>query len=156
MLLEEVYEAVRDLLRAFITDPIARDGHWIFPDYPREDATMPRISVYHTGTARTEIGMGDQGSRFIVTFEIGIWTNSRTTAIIKLDSKSDKKKGSELREYLGDLVMDTFIEKRQYLMDTYGFVDARVVGTTIVPYDPSTDLYNKRILVELTFDVLKA
>lgn len=151
MLFEGAYENIVAFLRGQVTDPITRTGQWIYPDYPREDTQMPRISVLHLGTSRTEIGLGDQGSRIFATFEIGIWTNSRISATIN----GDPKKGSELREYVGDEVTEAFINKRQYLLTTYGFLDCKLIGTTLVPYDPSTDLYNKRLMIELVWDVAK-
>ena len=113
---------------------------------------MPRISIAHLGTSRDEIGLGDEGSRFISVFEIGVWTNSRISATIE----GDVKKGSELREHIGDKIVKAFIDNRRYLLDTYGFLDARLIGTTLIAYDPSNDLYRKLLTVEVTWDASRS
>ena len=70
---EEMHNNLRTFLRAELTHPITSGANWIYPGYPREDASFPRISINHIGTKREEIGLGDQGSRLISTFEIGIF-----------------------------------------------------------------------------------
>ncbi len=149
MLIEDIYSVLMDFLNDNIDDPHpTRTEKWIYPQRPRQDTTMPRISITHASTSRVEIGVGDIGSRVDAVFEIGIWCDSRFTITV---DETDIK-GNRLMEYIGDKVMDLFINKRKFLKDEYGFLDALIVGTSLTPYNPGTDLYHKSIFVDLQWD----
>jgi len=145
--LEKIYQGLIQFLREKVHDPIERGANWIFPDYPREDATMPRISVLQTGATRTDIQIGGGGWRFVHVFEIGIWTNSRA----EMTYQGIKYKGSRLREWLADQVLDAFVSyKSQAISMIDGSVrDIIVSSTRTSPYIPTMDVYGKTLTVEV-------
>lgn len=59
---KDVRIAVRDLLRNNLDDPISarsnKGKHWIYEDYPRQDATLPRIGMQDVSDTFTPLSIG--------------------------------------------------------------------------------------------------
>jgi len=143
-LLEEVYDRLLGFLRTNIDNPVTPGKKWIYPDYPRVDASFPRIAILHMGTYRTEIGVGGKGDRHTHLFEISVWVDTKSEATID----TEKYKGNKLREYIGDKVIKTLIDKRKDLR-VYNILDIYLREARNLPYDPDTRLWRKNIIIEV-------
>jgi len=115
------------------------------------DVTMPRISIIQIGSYERERSVGDEGTLWEITFDIDVWTNSRTQATIG----GIKYGGSKLREYLSDKVIAAFLDNRTTLATQYNIIGT-VIGTIFThPYDEELDLYRKTIPVTMTLERIK-
>jgi len=148
---KRLYEIVRDYLRERLPDPINRGGHWIYPDYPREDAKMPRIGIVVYGTYTTEFGLGFRGQRVFSRVEVSVWTDSRKDGIVD----GLRYRGSGLREALSDKIINILIGGRAELSRLYGIKDVRLVSTTVYAYNPDRDLYRKDLVFDFVWDTEK-
>lgn len=148
---ETLYEGLVKYLRDNFPDPLGKGRVWIYPGEPRQDATMPRVWIEETGLWRTEIGLGDRGSRINTYFEIGIITNSRTTVTVN----GDVKKGSELREWIASKIVKLIVDGRDYLRKTLGIIDIFLVGSRTYPYNEPIDLYRKDLFIRVEWEIPK-
>lgn len=59
---KDVRLAVRDLLRQNLEDPLTsradKGQHWIYEDYPRQDATLPRIGMQDVSGTYEPLSVG--------------------------------------------------------------------------------------------------
>ncbi len=139
-------------LRSKIVDPISRGSDWIYPDYPRADATMPRLSLIQTGSFSREQGVGDQGTYWDVTFDIDVWVNKRSIATIS----GSKYTGSKLRNYLADKVVSAVLDNRSDLTISPYNLMGTVIGSVFThPYDEELELYRKTIPVTVSIRRIK-
>jgi len=149
-LLEEVYTRLLDFLRANVDNPVTPGKKWVYPDYPRLDATFPRVAISHIGSYRTEIGVGGKGDRHRHTFEISVWVDTKSEAIID----DTIYKGNRLREYIGDRIIKTIIDKRKDLRQ-YNIIDIYFREARNLPYDPETRIWRKNIIIEVETEVYR-
>lgn len=133
---------------------IGQTKEFIYIDYPRLDAKMPRISLSLTGSIQRPAAIGANvdltGGTLAVyeeaTFEIGIFVH-RTNATTNL---SPKRKGTSLRDYLGDQVVDVLLKQRKVLF-SQGILDIEKIGETSFPFDEETELFVKTITFRVLF-----
>jgi len=156
MKIEALERALVSLLRTELTSEKTQVGQtkeWIYVDYPRLDATMPRISLTLTGSVQTPLGIGAEmgvsntlGVRETTTFDIDVFVHrtNRTTGI------SPTRAGTSLRDYLGDQIIDVLLKKRGYLTSTYGIEDIVILAQIPQPYDEETELFRKIITIQVT------
>jgi len=155
MSMESLFRALRQLLQDNILDP--RTGEkpstrkWIQPDYPRLDATFPRISIHQADLDQSELAIGrriddtSKGDRLSIFFEINIWVKIGELFTIG----SDKKGGNELREYLGDQVIDAISKNKETFCSQNTLDDMIITTARSLPFDPDTRLYQKSVLLEM-------
>jgi len=146
-----MHEIVRDFLREKVPDPISRGKNWIYPSYPREDATMPRVSIVVIGTSTDEFGLGFKGQRVTSRVEVSVWIDSRREGVV--DGK--KYRGSGLREALGDKIINVLLEGRPELLQKYDIKDVRLATTSVYAYDPARDIYRKDLYFDFIWDTKK-
>lgn len=152
-----VQEDLVDFLRGTISPPHTGTGNWIYVDYPRTDATFPRISVTHTGGGLKDAYIGDwDGSTFVMksslTFDIDVWvglTNRATYATVIYT-------GTSLRDYLTNKVVNALQENREYLRSSYNFQDVEITNIITQPLDEENNIHQKTISITITFDWTKA
>jgi len=162
MKIEELNRFITDYLRRNVTIVgDLRTAPWIYMDYPRYDATFPRISVTHTSAPTEPIGIGHEGLYFNISYDIDIWIKKGN--FYTIDGK--KYTGSSLRDYLTDLVVRKLIlnnppiygydgstiaaTPRQYFK-TQGIYDIKIDGMSSVPYDDEYEIFRKTISITLT------
>ena len=163
MNLEDLNRFLVDYLRRNIylpdnTQPL----NWIFMDYPRFDATFPRISITQTASPTEPIGIGNEGLYFNVSYDIDIWVKKGNFAV---GAGAKKYTGSSYRDYLVDKIVKKLIIQsppiygsdgstiqatpRQYFK-TMGIYDIKIDSTMSVPYDDEFELFRKTIGITLT------
>jgi len=163
MKIEELNRFIVDYLRRNITiEGYGETGKpWIYMDYPRYDATFPRISVTQTSSPTEPIGIGHEGLYFNVSYDIDVWIKKGN--IFTISSK--KYTGSSLRDYLTDIVVRKLILSEGTLLNisggtltvgprvyfkSQGIYDIKVDNVSSVPYDDEYEIFRKTIGVTLT------
>jgi len=114
----ELVNEIITLLKNNIVDPntarAAAGKNWIFPDFPYEKSSMPRISVVYLGHTEPEY-YGVNGGMILIyplRYEISIWT--RMGEAYTIDSV--KYSGSGLLDVLADKIVNV-MENNQFSID---------------------------------------
>jgi hypothetical protein len=127
----------------------------IFMDYPRPDATFPRISVtqaahYATPSAIGEQGPEGKGQYQYTTYEIDIWVQKGNA--FQLDSlPAPKHAGTSLRDRLGDDVIQTLMDGKKYLRETYNIYDIEITSAVTIPYMDAYEIFRRSITVRIYY-----
>lgn len=129
-------------------------SEWIYVDYPRLDAKMPRISLTLTSSpqrafgigADVEAGSGTLGVLEETVFDIDIWVHrtNKTTGL------SPQRGGTSLRDWLSDQVVTVLLKKRADLKTAKGILDIEKIGETPYPFDEDTELFRKTLTFRVT------
>jgi len=148
-MLQELIKAIRQLLINNVKDPrtdsVPSSRKWIQPDYPRIDATYPRISILHSGTDRREAGIGENKAVYEITLDIDVWVRIGESFTITEDSTQRDISGNELREWLSDQIITTIEKNRSSFCSSYNCLDLYITGIRSLPFDPETRLLRKTI-----------
>lgn len=142
---------------ATVKTQVGQTKEWIYVDFPRPDAKMPRISLTLSSSPQRPAGIGAEvgasggtlGVYEETTFDIDIWVHriNKTTGI------TPKRAGTALRDYLGDQVVDVLLKKRAYLSGTISsneIIDVEKIGEIPYPFDEETELFRKTITFTVT------
>jgi len=134
---------------------VSQTSEWIYVDFPRLDAKMPRISVTLASSPSRPAGIGanvDSGSGTFgifeeTTFDIDIWVHrtNKTTGI------SPKRAGTSLRDWLGDRIVDVLMKERDNLKSSDGILDIEKIGETPFPFDEEKEIFRKTITFRITY-----
>ena len=109
-MLRTLMQAIVNLLRNNIEDPTGQRGvFWIYPDAPRVNAQPPWISVYPLGMKETTKTIAK--SLFELQYAILILVDVKQDPCI---INEEKYSGGKLLDYLGDKVLETFRNNRQF------------------------------------------
>jgi len=133
---------------------VGQTSEWIYVDYPRLDAKMPRISLTLISSMQRPASVGgdfDLGGGTLAVyeeslFEIDVWvhrTNKMTSPI--------KRAGTALRDYLGDEIVDVLLKQRKVLAQSNsGLIDIEKTGESNQAYDEDREIFRKTIVVRVT------
>lgn len=154
MKIEDLERTLIGVLRTGTSGTIApyigQTGEFIYVDYPRLDATMPRISLTLASSAQSPAGIGANvalsstlGVWEATSFDIDIWVHRSNK------TSSPVKGGTSLRDYLGDTIVDILLGAKNTLR-SYGIVDIEKTGETVSPYDEDNELFRKTITILVT------
>jgi len=138
-------------LNAAISITYHYDQTWIYPDYPREDATMPRISVFYVGGFESRRGIGEQFDAttkkrmFVASHQIDIWIKKGD--VWKVDGT--KISGGKLLDVIADDVLDALVKNKEWLYRAFNIHDLIVSSSRDWGYDEDTQLYRKTITIDL-------
>ena len=151
--IETLNRTLVDFLRTYVIHPSAsKKSKWIYVDYPRPDATFPRISVSQIGHTTSSAGIGERGPSDLgewqeTSFDIDIWVKKGNS----FDIDGSVKTGTALRDYLGDQVIQQLMNGKQWLLTNKFIKDLRITGTMTVPYMDSNELFRRTITIRLTY-----
>ncbi|MBE8539414.1 hypothetical protein [Geoglobus acetivorans] len=149
----ELVNEIITLLRNNIPDPnTARANagkNWIYPDFPHEKATMPRISVVYIGHSEPDFYGVNGGTALLypLRYEISVWVRRGETFTVG----NEELGGGALLDYLADQVINV-IESNAFSM-TNVVVAKCVGGGSIVIEEQNTGILRKPL--EFTFYYLK-
>ena len=127
----------------------------IFMDYPRPDATFPRISVTQAAHYTTHAAIGEQGPQGkgeyqYTTYEIDIWVQKGNA--FQLDSGSaPKHAGTSLRDRLGDDVIQILMNGKKYLREHYNIYDLEITSAVTIPYMDAYEIFRRSITVRVYY-----
>jgi len=130
-------------------------GNWIYSDYPRMDATFPRISVTQITGSLIEIGIGEcteggkKGKLCTLDYDIDIWVKVEDRAEIPANSGTWYV-GTKLRDKYSDLIVDS-LEDVKASLKTSGVLDIEFVNIGSNPLDEEYMLHRKTVTIRLTF-----
>jgi len=123
-------------------------------DYPRMDATFPRISVTQVSGSFSEIGIGEsmgpgqKGRKASLDYDIDVWvkvTDTETMGTIQYT-------GTALRDKYSELIMDEMGVLRRSLKNTYeDILDIEVTGVNSNLLDEDNMLHRKTVTIKVSF-----
>jgi len=133
---------------------------WIYPDYPIEEATLPRISVKEVGGGGRHKSIGriwDNNYKVFLDdslIEVMVWCDTGTSVFIDGEYYS----GGKLKDYLATNIRKLFEKERRYLSEkTFRDKDFNPVGRIDdIKLDVMRDLdieFDDFLRKELEFDV---
>lgn len=119
----DVVNGIVSTLRANITDPdTARSvagKHFIYPDLPRVDASMPRISVTQVPAGSVEaLDINSDISLHVLMLQMDVWCNIHDKFTIGGVNYSNTR----LRDYLAGQITKVLFQKRK-LLTSYNIYD---------------------------------
>ena len=130
-------------------------GNWIYVDYPRLDATFPRISLTQTGGELSPIAIGEfvitdspkYGKLATIMLDIDVWVKINDRATFN----SETYVGTKLRDYLASKVIEVLEKGKETLKEEHGIIDIEIVGITTLPLDEENQLHRKTITIRVSF-----
>ena len=128
-------------------------GNFIYVDYPRRDATFPRISLTQTGGELRPVAIGEKtesskyGKLASVLYDIDIWVKINDRAIFD----NETFVGTKLRDYLASKVIEVLEKGKETLKANHGILDIEILGTYSHPLDEENQLHRKTISIRVSF-----
>jgi len=146
-----------DFLRGTIPTPHAAGVNWIYADYPRYDATFPRISVTQVSGSLSEVAIGSQlgsdtGRMCSLDYDIDVWVKMENKVTIGATTYT----GTKLRDKYAQLIISELQAARQTFKTTHGFLDIEITNIISIPLDEEHDLHRKTITIRITFFMVDA
>jgi len=140
-----------NLLRSNVPNPHP-SGEFIYADYPRMDATFPRISVTQVSGNVDTVGIGEWGpdkkaDYYVLTYDIDIWVGVKDRAMID----GETYVGTKLRDKYAEIVLRTLLDSKETLRSNK-VIDVDVVGISTLPLDEEYMLHRKTITVRFTVE----
>jgi len=128
-------------------------GEWIYVDYPRSDATFPRISVTQTGGNIEPAGLGELGEEpktyhVTLNYDIDIWVKVNDRVIID----GETYVGTKLRDKYADMVINALLSAKENWFSNHKVIDVEIVGISTSPLDEDLMLHRKTIAIRLTIE----
>ena len=155
MKIEELNRILTAFLREKVIHPdkVTPGNKWIYMDYPRIDATFPRISVSQSSHSTRVAGIGElgfatKGEWQETSYDIDIWVKRGNVFEIV---PPDKKAGSALRDYLGDEVIQVLMDWKKWLHDTKEIFDLKIVSTITIPYMDVNEIFRRTVTITITY-----
>ena len=126
----------------------------VYVDYPRPDATFPRISISQASHTQRPAGIGElsvlgKGELQFTTYDIDIWVKKGNE--FQIDPIPNRPHaGTALRDRLGDEVIQILMNGKKYLREKYGIYDIEITASTTVPYMDIYELFRRTITIRVT------
>ena len=157
MKLCDTNEAIRNYLRDHVPNPHSSSTvAWIYLDYPRDDASFPRISVTETSGALIPIGLGERiettsgsntlGMLFITEYDVDVWVGLEDRATFN----SIVYTGTKLRDYLAEQVIQVLVEGKKDLRQDSNIIDVEIENIISLPLDTELNLHRKTVTIKVT------
>jgi len=121
----DIVNGIVTTLRNNISDPANRGSPFIYPDFPRVDATMPRISITAVGGDISGAGLNHEFGIFNLRLQIDVWCSIHGSYTIS----NIKYGNTKLRDYLAGMVTKVLWKNRSNL-GTYNILDV----APIIPF----------------------
>jgi hypothetical protein len=124
-------------------------------DYPRVDATFPRISVSQAGHSTDQGGIGElgpegKGEYQVTTYDIDIWIKKGNA--LQIDPlPASKHAGTALRDRIGDDVIQVLMNGKQWLRTNYNIFDLEIVSTLTIPYLDANELFRRTVTIRVSY-----
>lgn len=109
---DQVVDAIRDLLRSNITDPnttrLRQGGEWIHSDFPRHDATTPRIGFKMITAPIKSGGMSDSNPEILVdcTIQASVLVKKKTNWKVGTSTLNERQLAYYLANQIITIVKD--------------------------------------------------
>lgn len=156
MKIEELNRIIVDFLRKNLPPLPGIDWNKaIYIDYPRMDATFPRISVSQSSHVQDPIGIGElgfagKGEICRTVYDIDIWVKKGNS--IQIDPlPNPPHTGTALRDRLGDEIIQLLMNAKKYFKEKYGIIDIEIIASTTVPYMDVYEMFRRTITVRFTY-----
>lgn len=154
---ETITRSLIQFLKTYVRDPtndqLNSSRKWCQADYPRTNATFPRISVTQISMPKEEAGVGrlvgpsTEGERFKLQFELGLWVHMKDSYTVT--GHSGKVSGNLLREWLADQVVTAIGTYRGTFCRDNSLDDFNIIDSRNDSLDEASTIVGKTIIVEL-------
>jgi hypothetical protein len=156
MKIEALNRVIVDLLRLNL--PAYTGLDWsksIYMDYPRPDATFPRISVSQSGHSTASAGIGElgptnKGEYQYTSYDIDIWVQ-KGNAIQVDPAPAPKHAGTALRDRMGDDVIQTLMNGKKSLRISNQIYDLEIVSTLTIPYMDAYEIFRRTVTIRVYY-----
>ena len=145
---------IRDSLRDNLTDPFETAGGayrggsmWIFEDEPSSGTKYPRIQLLKIDNPTEVISMGYNYTEKEDLY-VNIWVYTKNG--FKITVSGTEYKNSKLAEYYLGLIKET-LKADAANLHTDGTLGYKHINTTIVDYDPETQLYFGAVTIRVFY-----
>lgn len=167
MNIESLNRAIVDFLRTNLPN-YGGTIDWsksIYVDYPRQDATFPRISVSQSSHSTNPGGIGEMGPEGrgeyqYTNYDIDIWVQKGNA--LQVDPipappapAPPKHAGTALRDRIGDDVIQILMNGKQSLKTTYNIFDLDIASTSTIPYMDSYEIFRRTITIKVSYYRIK-
>lgn len=127
----------------------------IYVDYPRPDATFPRISVSQSGHSTNPGGVGEMGPEGRgeyqhTSYDIDIWVQKGNALQVEA-LPAPKHAGTALRDRIGDDVIQVLMNGKQYLKTHNSIYDLEIVSTLTIPYLDAYELFRRTVTIKVFY-----
>lgn len=123
------------------------DQTWIYPQFPRLDASFPRISFEIVGLSEKRLAIGElfeapstKKRCFDASIYLDIWV--KRGDIFEVEGK--KYSGMSLVDYLGNQVLSAF--QKEKLLRSWNISDWKLSGIRDWGYDEENELFRKTLI----------
>jgi len=149
--LVELNSLIVDDLRGTLPNPHS-PSNWIYLDYPRLDATFPRISVTQISASISELGIGENigqttGRLVSIDYDIDIWVKIADRFIIN----GTTYVGTALRDKYTDLVLEALEALKPQWKTEDDIVDVEITNIATEALDEENELHRKTVTIRVTF-----
>lgn len=155
--IEELNRILVDFLRTYLPN-YSGSIDWskaIYVDYPRQDATFPRISVSQAGHSTNPGGIGElgpegKGEYQSTSYDIDIWVQKGNALQVEV-LPAPKHAGTALRDRIGDDIIQVLMNGKKYLRTTYQIYDLEIVSTLTIPYMDAYEIFRRTITIRVFY-----
>jgi len=157
MKIEELNRVLVDFLRTNLSS-YGGTIDWskaIYVDYPRPDATFPRISVSQASHSTNPGGIGEMGPEGrgeyqYTTYDIDIWVQKGNA--LQVDPlPATKHAGTALRDRIGDDVIQILMNGKQWLKTNHKIFDLEIASTLTIPYLDAYEIFRRTITIRVFY-----
>lgn len=146
---------LRELKNLSTGNPGTQDV-WCYMDYPREDVSVPRISVTQSGGGMSPLAIGERipnntyGTQQETMYDIDIWVKQGTSLTLPsgVPDSGLKKGGTQLRDYIGDLVISKILDKKRTIC-VNDLVDIEISSIMTQPFVDDFEWLRKTITIRV-------
>lgn len=127
---------------------------FIYPGFPHDNFTSPRISISQLDTVGTKAGVGDQltpsqkGFLPSSKYEFNVWIQKDAKAF---EINNEYYSGGKLLDHLGEQIMDAILKNKD-LMKKWGIVGASLELLRTAEIESDIDAHRKVIDFRLDFE----
>lgn len=145
---QQVRKAIRNVLDDNIDDPITKrelDGkNWIYTDFPRLDATMPRIGMDLVDTSYSSLAVGTPVRVKNDVVQVTIMVHEDKNSF-DIDGDGETESEEKLLMHLANRVEEVIVDNQKFLRDEY---DLRYV----LPLDSTTTRRDDSKIIQKNID----
>jgi len=135
---EAIVDIITHLRTLGLVQGLTRTQPLYYVGYPRSDPLeFPIVAISPVGGARTAMSMGGTGNRYLLRYQIDIYTD--TDAISSFETNNFLQ--NELVMYIGDMINAAFRDFSCTFRTASESIDVYLTPVRLLPYSEEVDLY---------------
>lgn len=142
---QDILDTVETVLNNNISDPnTRRSGPWIHQDFPRLDATMPRIGIIKIGGVMENRGIGSNQRTQILTIQCSILNKKGSNGAWDVEGDSTLERGEDVLDWIADQCVQA-IQSNQSSFKTAGADCIYAVNEVRTPPPENSDVVQHNV-----------